>query len=210
MENIKSVWKPFFDSSQFKVKFWGSLIFLAVVLFTYRKFLDFAEARPGISISDPILKLFEPIDLTWLIFGLIYLCLVIGIIMLIKHPERLLLAFQTYTAIIIVRIIAMYLIPFEAPQKLIVLKDPFVEMFGSGESLTNDLFFSGHTATLFMLFLVVESKRMKYIFLASAAVVGLSIILQHVHYVIDVFAAPFFTYACFKIVTLLNLYKLNH
>lgn len=104
----------------------------------------------------------------------------------------------------------MYLMPFEAPEKLIVLKDPFVEMFGSGESLTKDLFFSGHTATLFMLFLVVESKRMKYIFLASAVVVGVSIILQHVHYVIDVFVAPFFTYAVFKIVASLNLYKLNH
>ncbi len=207
MENIKSIWKPFLNSSQFKIKFLGSLIFLAVVLFAYRRFLDFAEARAGISIPDPILKLFEPIDLTWLIFGLIYLCLVVGVIILIKHPERLLLAFQTYTAIIIVRIIAMYLMPFEAPEKLIVLKDPFVEMFGSGESLTKDLFFSGHTATLFMLFLVVESKKMKYIFLASAAVVGVSIVLQHVHYVIDVFAAPFFTYACFKAVSKLGLYK---
>lgn len=122
----------------------------------------------------------------------------------------MLLAFQTYSLIIIVRIIAMYLMPFEAPEKLIVLKDPFVEMFGSGESLTKDLFFSGHTATLFMLFLVVESKRMKYIFLASVVIVSISIILQHVHYVIDVFVAPFFTYAVFKIVASLNLYKLNH
>jgi len=209
LENIKSIWKPFLNSSRFKVKFLGSLIILAGILLVYRRFLDFAEARTGVPISDPILKLYEPIDLTWLIFGLIYLCLVVGILILIKHPDRLLLAFQTYTVIIIVRIIAMYLMPFEAPEKIIVLKDPFVEMFGSSESLTKDLFFSGHVATLFLLFLVVESKRMRYIFLTSAAVVGISIVLQHVHYVIDIFAAPFFTYVCFVVVSFLNLYTLN-
>ena len=208
MENTRLTWKPFLSSFQFRIKFFLSIIFLALALFAYRNFLDFAEARPGVSIPDPILKLYEPIDLTWLIFGLIYLCLVIGIIALIKNPERLLLAFQTYTAIIIVRIIAMYLMPFEAPEKLIVLKDPFVEMFGSGESLTKDLFFSGHTATLFMLFLIVESKKIKYIFLTSAIVVGVSIVLQHVHYVIDVIAAPFFTYACYALVSSLKLNKL--
>jgi len=210
LRNIKTIWKPFLSSSKFRVKFFLSVIILSFSLFAYRNFLDFAEARTGASIPDPILKLFEPIDLTWLIFGLIYLCLVVGIIALIQNPEKLLLAFQVYTAIVIVRIIGMYLVPFEAPQKLIVLKDPFVELFGSGEALTKDLFFSGHTATLFMLFLVVESKRLKYIFLISAVIVGVSIVLQHVHYVIDVFAAPFFTYVCFIFVSSLNLNKLKH
>jgi len=209
MENIKVNWKPYLNSAKFRIKFFVSIIFLVSVLFTYRSFLDFAEARPGGSIPDPILKLYEPIDLTWLIFGLIYLCLLIGIIALIKNPEKLLLAFQVYTSVIIVRIVAMYLMPFEAPEKIIVLKDPFVEMFGSGKSLTKDLFFSGHTATLFLLFLVVESKRLKYVFLVSAVVVGVSIVLQHVHYVIDIFTAPFFTYVCFVVVSFLNLYTLN-
>ena len=209
LENIRSNWKTPLSSSEFRMKFIVSIISLASALFVYRKFLDFAEARPGVKISDPILYLFEPVDLTWLIFGLIYLCLLVGIFALIKNPEKLLLAFQTYTAIIIVRIIAMYLLPFEVPEKLIVLKDPFVEMFGSGESLTKDLFFSGHVATLFLLFLVVELKGLKYIFLGSAIIVGISIVLQHVHYVIDVFAAPFFTYVCFTIVSSSNLNKIK-
>jgi len=209
LENIRSIWRPLLSSSQFRINFFVSIIFLASALFAYRKFLDFAEARPGIVIPDPVLKLYEPIDLTWLIFGLIYLCLVVGIITLIKNPEKLLLAFHVYTAVVIVRIIAMYLMPFEAPEKLIILKDPFVEMFGSGESLTKDLFFSGHTATLFLLYLVVDSKRLKYVFLISAIIVGVSIVLQHVHYVIDVFAAPFFTYVCYIAASSLNLNKVK-
>ena len=205
----ESIWLPLLKTSKFRIKFFLTIFFLLSALFVYRNFLDFAEARPGIVIPDPILKLYNPIDLTWLIFGIIYLCLIIGVFALAKKPEKLLLAFQTYTAVVVVRIIAMYLMPFEAPEKLIVLKDPFVEMFGSGKSLTKDLFFSGHTATLFMLFLVVESKRLKYVFLISAIVVGVTIVLQHVHYVIDVFAAPFFTYTCYALVSSLNLNKIS-
>jgi len=204
----ESVWLPLLRTAKFRMQFIFTIFFLLLALLVYRKFLDFAEARPGVVIPDPILNLYNPIDLTWLIFGLIYLCLIIGVFVLAKNPEKLLLAFQTYIAVVIVRIIAMYLVPFEAPEKLIVLKDPFVEMFGSGESLTKDLFFSGHTTTLFMLFLVVESKKMKYIFLVSAVVVGVSIVLQHVHYVIDVFAAPFFTYTCYALISSLKLNKL--
>lgn len=207
MTTLKSIWKPYFESAPFRMKFLLSTLFMITALISYRRFLDYAEARPGVVLQDPVLQLFNPIDLTWLIFGLIYLCLLVGIFSLLKHPEKLLLAFQSYTLIVIVRIVAMYLVPFEAPEKLIVLKDPFVEMFGSGDSLTKDLFFSGHTATLFLLFLTAESKKLKLIFILSAAVVGVSIILQHVHYIIDVFAAPFFTFACFKIVSKLGLYK---
>lgn len=205
----ESIWLPLLQSSRFRIQFLITLLLLFVSLFGYRRFLDFAEARPGVVIPDPILQLYNPIDLTWLIFGIIYLCLIIGIFTLAKKPENLLLAFQAYTAVVLVRMIAMYLVPFEAPEKLIVLKDPFVEMFGSGESLTKDLFFSGHTATLFLLFLVVESKKLKFIFLSSAVIVGITIVLQHVHYVIDVFAAPFFTYLCYKVVSSLNLYTIK-
>lgn len=209
LKRNESIWLPLLKTSRFRIQFLLTLFLLLLALLTYRNFLDFAELRPGVVLPDPILKLYNPIDLTWLIFGIIYLCLIIGVFALARKPERLLLAFQAYTALVLVRIIAMYLMPLEAPERLIVLKDPFVEMFGSGESLTKDLFFSGHTATLFLLFLVAENKLLKILFLASAIVVGVVIILQHVHYVIDVFAAPFFTYACFVFVSSLNLYKLK-
>lgn len=205
----ESVWFPLLKSSRFYIQFLITLLLLIVTLSGYRRFLDFAEARPGVVIPDPILELYNPIDLTWLIFGIIYLCLIIGLFALARNPEKLLLAFQAYTAVVLVRMIAMYLVPFEAPEKLIVLKDPFVEMFGSGESLTKDLFFSGHTATLFLLYLVTDSKTMKYIFLAATAVVAFAVVMQHVHYIIDVFAAPFFTYACYALVKNLRLYKIT-
>jgi membrane-associated phospholipid phosphatase len=98
-----------------------------------------------------------------------------------------------------VRIIAMYFMPLNPPSSMIVLNDPLVEYFGTGQTLTKDLFFSGHTATLFILFLISENKIIKKVFMVSTIAVAISVILQHVHYSIDVFAAVFFTYTCYKL-----------
>jgi membrane-associated phospholipid phosphatase len=87
---------------------------------------------------------------------------------------------------------------------MILLNDPFVQFFGSGDVLTKDLFFSGHTATLFLLFLISEKKYLKIIFLLCTILVGIAVLLQHVHYTIDVLAAPFFAYASYKLAAVIN------
>jgi membrane-associated phospholipid phosphatase len=96
--------------------------------------------------------------------------------------------------------IAMYSVPLEAPVTLIPLNDPFVQLFGTGQILEKDLFFSGHTATLFLLFLISDNKILKLFFLISTLFVAVSVLLQHVHYSVDVIAAPFFAFASYKIV----------
>ncbi len=193
-------WKEFLKEKNNQVELVVTLVFLTVVLTSLANFLNFAEKRPGIVLPDPILNLFNPIDLTWLIFALIYTSLVVAIITLIKDPKQLMFAIQVYTLMVVVRIAAMYLLPLEPPAKMIILSDPFVEFFGTGQTLTKDLFFSGHTATLFILFLVSGKKIIKIVFLISTIMVAISVLLQHVHYTIDVFAAVFFTYACYKLI----------
>ena len=192
-------WKDFLSDKKNKVELVVSLILLALVLTGLARFVNFVEYRPGVAFSDPVLDLFNPIDMTWLTFGFIYIALVIAVASLINNPRQLLFALQLYTLMAFVRIIAMFLLPLEPPEKMILLKDPFVEFFGSGQTLTKDLFFSGHTATLFILFLVSKNKIIKTLFLISTILVAIFVLLQHVHYTIDVFAAVYFTYACYKL-----------
>jgi PAP2 superfamily C-terminal len=198
-------WQEFFKDRKLRIEFFITLILLAVTLFSLTHFLDYVQLRQGVVLPDPILDLFKPINLTWLTFGLIYCSLILAIILLAKNPVRLMFAIQVYIVFVFVRIVAMYLVPLNPPEYMIQLNDPFVQFFGTGKLLTKDLFFSGHTATLFILFLVTEKKYFKYFFLAATIVVGLAVLLQHVHYSIDVFAAPFFTYVCYKLVSLYNL-----
>lgn len=192
-------WTEFVKNKSTKKELVVTFLLLVIVLISLTHFLDYVEIRNGVTLPDPILNLFDPIDLTWLTFALIYFSLIIGIISLINNPDRLLFTVQLYIFMVIIRIIAMYLLPLNPPDKMIMLKDPVVEFFGSGKTLTKDLFFSGHTATLLILFLVSQKKTIKFIFLIDLIIVATSVLLQHVHYTIDVFAALIFTYACYEL-----------
>ena len=195
-------WKEFFKRR--RTEFIVTILLLAVILFIFPNFLAFVEERQGVILADPILDIFNPIDLTWLTFGLIYISLIVALYSFAAKPEILLLALQSYSLLVIFRMMVMYSAPLDAPERLILLNDPFVQFFGSGEVLTKDLFFSGHTATLFLLFLISDKKHLKIIFLISTVLVGIAVLLQHVHYTIDVLAAPFFAYSSYKIAAVIN------
>jgi membrane-associated phospholipid phosphatase len=73
----------------------------------------------------------------------------------------------------------------------------------------NDLFFSGHTATPFLAFLLFRKSKFKWVMLAGSLLMGATVLLMKVHYSIDVFAAFFITYGVYalsdKIFNNLNL-----
>lgn len=197
-------WKEFLTNKKKQKELIVTIPLLATILFIFPQFLQYIETRPGVVLPDPILALFNPIDLTWLTFGLIYLSIVITVFSLAKKPEKLIFAVQCYALLVLFRLVVMYLLPLEAPAKLLPLNDPFVQIFGTGEILTKDLFFSGHTATLFLLSLIIEKRSFKILFLSSTILVGTAVLLQHVHYTVDVIAAPFFAYTSYKIINWLK------
>lgn len=202
-------WKTFFTNKRNRTEFIITVILLAVLMLSFSQFLQFIEKREGVSLPDPLLKAFNPLDLTWLTFTLIYLSMILFLFSVRKEPNKLLTALQAYGLMVIFRTIAMYLVPLEPPNTILLLNDPFVQLFGKGEILTKDLFFSGHTGTLFLLFLLAENKTYKIIFLISTITVGLAVLLQHVHYSIDVFIAPFVAYGAFRVVTNMHRKKLE-
>ncbi|MCW8994570.1 MAG: sphingomyelin synthase family protein [Psychromonas sp.] len=199
-------WKSFFNNKRNRNEFILTVVLLAILMISFSQFLQFIEKRNGVSLPDPILNAFSPLNLTWLTFTLIYLSIVLFLFSLRKDPYKIMIALQAYGVMVIFRIIAMYLVPLEAPKTILLLNDPFVQLFGKGEILTKDLFFSGHTATLFLLFLLTKNKILKVIFLVSTVTVGITVLLQHVHYSIDVFVAPFVTYGAFRIITSFHIH----
>ena len=192
-------WKKNLGRRSFVLELVITIIVLILTLSGLANFLNQIELRQGVILSDPLLGMFKPMDLTYVIFSVLYIGLIVGIIFLIKDPERLLIGIQAYIIMIIFRMAAMYLVPLDPPSLMIPLSDPFVQFFGTGKLLTRDLFFSGHTSTLFLLFLISEVKWLKVIFLCLTLIVAGCVIAQHVHYTIDVFVAPFFSYASYRI-----------
>lgn len=197
-------WKTFLIRRHHKKELLFTFLILALILISFVQFLNHIELRAGETFHDPLLNIFPAIDLTWLIFSIIYISLIIAIITLARDPANLLTAIQAYIVLTLFRSLALFLLPLNPPPGMILLNDPFVQMFGHGDVLTKDLFFSGHTSTLFLLFLTSKGKVLKGIFLSCAIIVGISVLLQHVHYSIDVFCAPFFSYGSVKLAQLIK------
>jgi hypothetical protein len=191
-------WIEYLSVKKNKIEFLLTIIFLTISLLSLTNFLQYAESRSGAVLDDTLLRHLGPIDLTWFTFSFIYLSIIIAVASLINHPARLVFAFQVYVLIIISRILSMYLLPLNPPVGIIILNDPFVQIFGTGKILTKDLFFSGHTATLLLLAIVSSNKKLKIIFIISTILVAFFVLAQHVHYTIDVVAAPVYVYACYN------------
>jgi membrane-associated phospholipid phosphatase len=63
--------------------------------------------------------------------------------------------------------------------------------------VTKDLFFSGHTSTVFLLFLCLPGKIDKKLALIVTMIVGSLLLVQHVHYTLDVLGALLFAWIAF-------------
>jgi hypothetical protein len=194
--NIRNAW----SDPAFRTEFAATIAVLVPVLFALTHFLDWVERRHGVTLQDPVLALFPALNLTWITFLIIYAGIIVGLLVLAQNPRRLLLVFQAYVVMVLFRMAAMYLAPLEPPPGIIELRDPFVEFFGGGKTLTRDLFFSGHTSTTFLLFLLIPGKWLRVAYACATLVVGVCVVLQHVHYTFDVVAAPFFAYGAYAIV----------
>jgi hypothetical protein len=201
---MASRWKEALLSPSFRLQLLLTVVIMGVLLFSYAHFLDWIELRPGVVFHDPFLALFHARKVTWIVFGLVYGGLVLGVGSLSTRPTALLVALQSYALIVAVRMVAIYFVPLDPPVGLIPLKDPFVALFATGRALTKDLFFSGHTATLFLLFLTARHRVLRVVFLLATIGVGAGVIWQHVHYTVDVLAAPFIVFGCYRVVLMLR------
>lgn len=180
--------------------FSATLAALIVVLRLYGRFLTAVESRPGVILPDPLLPHITPRDATWPAFILLYGGLLLAVLGLMRNGKRLVFAMQAYTVMVAVRMAVLYLIPLEPPHGMIALRDPLVEGFAQAKTLTKDLFFSGHTSTLFLMHLVSEGPILRLVFLIGTVLAAACVLTAHVHYMVDVAAAPFFAYGCYRLV----------
>ncbi|HEY5533631.1 MAG TPA: phosphatase PAP2-related protein [Ignavibacteria bacterium] len=197
--DFKTSWKNFSSKKTNISSLIIAVISVVITLSLFSRFILLVEERKGVSFIDPLLTFFNAIDLNIFIFSLIYISLISGLIYLSGHPRDLLIALVAYIILVWVRMLMMYVLPLDPPPGTINLQDPIVFLIGTGKPVTRDLFFSGHTSTLFLIFLCVKNKTLKPIFLAATVFVGIAVMLQKAHYSVDVFAAPFISYAAYKI-----------
>jgi len=198
-------WKETWELRRFRISLLITLVATFTVLQVIIRVMDYMEMQPGMVLDDPILALLPPTDMTWPLTFLIYSNIILLLWGNRHHPKELLFAVQAYGLMILARTVTLYTFPLEAPEGIIPLADPLVQWKSEYNVVhTKDLFFSGHTATVFLCFLTTVSRKLRIWFLIATVLVGFFVLLQHVHYTIDVVAAPFVSYMCYKMVLIIN------
>ncbi len=197
---MKNAWQLYFSRPNKRTIFLFTLVLLAITLISFVYFLTFNENRTGYIFNDPILNLFQPVAISEITFFITYFFAIYGIIISFREPALFVSLLQAYTIMTLFRMACLYIIPLEAPAAIIPLKDTFLQStFYSGRENLKDLFFSGHTATIFLFAFAFRKKGTKILFFFGACLVGILVVLQHVHYSIDVVAAPVFAFLAIKI-----------
>lgn len=203
---VKSNWNATLNDNTFVIEFIFSILFLIFTMLTFSKFTLFVEMRKGIQFNDPLLDHFHAIDLTKTIFIMLYGAIILALTSLLHSPHRLMILFQAYALMVLARMVTLFILPLAPPDGMIFLKDPFTQFFGTSKSIDNNLFFSGHTATIFLLFLSVP-KKLKLPFLIISLLIATCVLLQKVHYTVDVLIAPCISFISYYAITKLFKYR---
>lgn len=193
-----SQWSLAIRNVSFRKKLIVGVILFVAVLISMPFFFQYIEQRHGHELNDFLLNYIPATDVSIAIFLFIWSMVLLFIIRSITDPQLFLLYMYGYLFLCVCRFTTLTFVPLEAPHHLIALTDPLSNFFyGTRDFITKDLFFSGHTATLCLFFFCFQRKWDKIIALICTIAVGLLVLVQHVHYTIDVIAAPVFTYLCF-------------
>lgn len=192
-------WSKAWKQPLFRGQFIVTLMVMVSFTIVFRRFLDYAESRQGLFMNDPLLDVIPVHDVTWVVFFFLYSGIVVGLLLCVPVPKLLLLAMQTYVLVTLLRICSITLVPLEPPAGYLPLKDPFVQFFTSGERIiSKDLFYSGHVSTISAVYFTVQHRIWKPVLLMFVIMVALLVMIQHVHYTIDVLVAPVMTWLCYR------------
>jgi PAP2 superfamily C-terminal len=199
---VSLTWSSAWKIASFKWKFWTGMVIFAGILIALPFFFNAIEERNGLFLSDVVLNWIQPRNVSVAVFFLIWSCCLILVIRIYRDPMILLVMLWAYNGVTLVRMACIGFISLNPPAGLIPLMDPITNQFYGQRYITHDLFFSGHTTTVFLIFLCLKKKTDRLYALFASITLGFLLLVQHVHYTIDVLAAPVFTYGVYRLVLL--------
>jgi hypothetical protein len=173
------------------------LVLITIILAALPFFFQYIEQRRGRLLQDPVLDWLEARDVSIPIFAALWGMALLFVVRSVRQPVFFLQMLYGFVLLFGLRMISMSVVALDPPPGLIPLVDPISNSFYGENFITRDLFFSGHTASV-CLFLYGFRKRMdKWLAFISCLIVGIGVLIQHVHYTVDVVAAPIFTWLCY-------------
>ncbi|GAB3010705.1 phosphatase PAP2-related protein [Spirosoma pulveris] len=188
------VWQKAWQFPAFRRKFILGVILILILLLTFPYFFQTIQQHSGPVLNDWVLDQLPAQDVSLGIFLSIWATALLLVIRARRSPAIFMLFIYGYLIVSLSRMISINLVPLDPPVGLIPLIDPLSNAFYGKTFITKDLFYSGHTSTIFLMFLCLRRRWDRLFALIGTLIVGSLLLVQHVHYTIDVLGAFVFTY----------------
>ncbi|WP_199502051.1 phosphatase PAP2-related protein [Mucilaginibacter conchicola] len=197
---IKEAWVAALQSPKKRDKLLIGSAIIAVMLLGMPFFFNYIQNRQGALLNDWVLEHLPAHDVSPYIFTLIW---GMGLLILIRAMYNPVIYINYVWSLIFInltRMLTILFISLDPPKGLIHLIDPLTSVFYGNTDITRDLFFSGHTSTMVLIFLCLEKRNDKILAFISAAIVMVLLLVQHIHYTVDVVVAPVAVYIIYRLV----------
>jgi hypothetical protein len=201
IKSSQFAWAEAWDSKSFRWSFIMALVVFLIFPWKADDYFQWIQGRKGTVLGDWLLEQIPAFDVSKLIFAIIYMSVIYLLISLIGRPKTFLWFAWAFNIETTFRFASIYLVALEPPLGLVDLHDPLAEIFIYGENMaiTKDLFFSGHTATMVFVAYFLPTKQGRFIAIGLTGMIMVLLAIQHVHYSIDIIAAPIVTWISIQI-----------
>jgi hypothetical protein len=195
---IKQTWKEISDTPVKRVKLYGGTVIIFAIMATLPIFFNKIEKRHGVVLHDWVLAHIPPHNVSVFIFIIIWGTGLLTLYRALYQPTIYLLYCWALIFVCIARMTSIYLVALDPPVGLIPLSDPLTGIFYGQAVIVKDLFFSGHMSTLMLMPLCLEKRSDKTIGFIGVCIVAVLLLVQHIHYTIDVLAAPVVAFTMYR------------
>ncbi len=199
MMNLFSEHKGFWNKRNRTSLYFGILFLVVSLLINFTASRYSAKSATNF-VGDVFLDNLSTIDFSYIIVEGAFLAIIVSVVFLILKPRYLLFSLKAVAMFNITRSFFVSVTHLGIYPQQITLGDGPIERLFILFNLQDGFFFSAHTGLpLLMAIISWDDRFWRYFFIGVSALFAMSVLFAHVHYSIDVFAAPFMTYGIFKI-----------
>ncbi|HEV3324829.1 MAG TPA: phosphatase PAP2 family protein [Puia sp.] len=198
---VRQEWQEAWGIRRFRTLVMAGFLITVAILSFFPSFFQRIEQRRGIVLNDPLLRLIPAHNVSIPLFIIIWTLSALAAVRCVQSPRMFLTFVWSFIVLSLFRMLTIFLVPLDPPAGLIGLIDPLSNFFYGPKFVTKDLFFSGHTSTIFLLYFCLPGRVDKRLALLITFGVALLLLIQHVHYTLDVLGGFLFGWLSWWITT---------
>lgn len=170
---------------------------------------NYANVSASNSVTDIILSNTRVYDVDGVfVYGALALIVFSILILCTIKRHSLPFVLKSVSVFLVIRSVFVSLTHISPYPSQVVIPESFLSSYSWFHAVFtgDDLFFSGHVGLTFLMALLFwDAPLLRYLYLVLSVVFAVVVLLGHIHYSIDVFAAYFITYSIYA----LSLYVFN-